>query len=150
MRINAYFETLKQYIEYLTVAKKNASLERPMIYPISLTVASGETNEAVITITSEGDFIAQYLSAQFDFDSESLPQVSMRLVDTSNGQRALTSDWVPLSLIASVGKTGNQLLNLFPFEHLFEKSADLTFEFKNDGDLDSTVKIALIGRQLRN
>lgn len=149
MTLNDFFQSLRQYTESIKLACKNASLSRPYIYGIEVLVPANGTNEGVIPISTEGAFISQSLSIAFDFDGSNLPQVSFKAFDTSNGDRALTNTWIPLDLIASVGKNGNQLLALFPFEHYFKEGADLRLEFKNDGAIESNVKFALIGKQTR-
>lgn len=150
MKLYDFFSKLREYTEYVRLARKNAALSRPMIYSDVVDVSDGGTNEGVINITSEGAFISEYLSISFDFDQSDLPQVSVKITDTSNGEKALTNGYVPLELISSVGKTGNQLLNLYPFEQFFKENANIRFEFKNDGDEQSVVKYAIIGRQTRD
>ena len=147
MKDVTYFENIREAQEYLNYKKFTASIMIPRQYKVIVDVLAGETAQEQIQISSEGDFICEGFIAEFDFDSSGLPNMLVQITDTSNGSRSITEGFVPLSTIASIGKTGNQLILPLPFEHYFKGTGSIDFDFDNQSNLDSKVKITMVGYQ---
>lgn len=149
MKLSDYFDFLGKFVEFIKRMKEQAKADRPFSYAGRVSsILAGQTAEVVLNVSPEGPFICESFLSQFIFDTSDLPQIDVKIYDDSNGGRALVPDWLPLSLISSCGKKGNQMLAPFPFVHYFGENANIRFEFRNNSSSDASgIDFALFGRQ---
>lgn len=137
------------------------------------TVPAGQSKLGKAAVSNLGHFLCQYLTGHFStlkldgvagIIDDGVSHLRGQLTD-GNGQKKLFSDYIPLDLLLSPGRTrdgaagnayqpdgtvitasaGNPLFYPLELEYLFAANGEILFDVKNDSDTDISYGIVFHG-----
>ena len=127
--------TKSEIIARVNDAKTTQAFEKAFDLVRSFVAEAGKTDSVTIPLTNEGPFIMESMNIRFTSNSSETGKTAQNYTKlkfkSQSAGNAMSSDFIPVQLIATPGGEGSPRYGARPFKYFFPKGDALIIEYDN-------------------